>query len=241
VKPHPRRAGRIALLRAVVLTLLLSGCTPSAPSPNGSSSVTIPTSAMPGTSGTSGTSSPSAPPIDTGNWIVYESKRYGFSIKHPPGWRVYPATHDWTLKADADNWQSAGTEKFVSAANDVTASVWSTPAKDTPATLEGVAAWVEKYCELSAKFSCPGVLDRAVPLCNESDCHSGLLETFTDESQAFFTGGDHEGQLVVIAVWRPELDDTVKKYGGARRLLEGFLSGMDVCPARPDQTPPGCP
>lgn len=191
---------------------------------------------------TSGRSSPRAPPIDTGNWIVYESQRYGFSIKHPPGWRVFPAQRDWTLNADARDWQSAGTEKFVSAANDVTATVWSMPAKDLPATLEGVAAWVEKYCVLAdKKFPCPGILDRAVPLCNESDCHSGLLETFHNESQAFFTGGDHEGRLVVVTVWRPDWDYTVEKYGGARRLLEGFLSGMDVCPARPDQTLPGCP
>ena len=47
--------------------------------------------------------------------------------------------------------------------------------------------------------------------------------------------------MIVMEVGLPEWHQNVAKYGGARRLLEGFLSGMGVCPARPDQAPAGCP
>ena len=85
MKPrHTSQAGpaRIALSAALML-VLLAGCTPTAPSANTSPSTPIQTTA---TSATSATSSPSASPIDTTNWTVYESKQYGFTIKHPPGW-----------------------------------------------------------------------------------------------------------------------------------------------------------
>ena len=226
--PRPAGPGRIARRAAVVLILLLAGCTPGASPPTPSPTASV-------------TSSPSAPPIDSGNWIVYESKQYDFTIKHPPGWRVIPANHDWTLKADANDWLSRGQEGFVSPDGAVFATVWSTPATDTPNTVEGVAAWVEKYCQQIGE-PCSGIQDRAVPLCNQTACHPGLLVTLaSQESRGFFTGGDHVGQIVGVAVHRPEWEVAVEKYGGARRLLEGFLSGMDVCPARPDQTPPGCP
>ncbi len=125
-------------------------------------------------------------------------------------------------------------------AGDLFVAVWSVPAKDTPATPEGVAAWVEQYCQL-AGTSCSG-LDRSVPLCNGMDCDPGLLVKDDDGFVgAYFTGGKHKGQMIVVEVWRPEGHDVVATYGGARRLLEGFLAGMVVCPARPDQAPAGCP
>jgi len=231
---HARLAGRGRTVPrcALGLVLLLSGCTPAAPSASTAPSVEIPPPA---------TSSPSAAPIDTTNWTVYNSKQYGFSIKHPPGWAVTPAEHAWTLKADANEDHNTGQDGFVSAAGDVRVTVWSTPARVVPETLEGVATWVEKYCQQRDE-PCPGIRDRAVPLCNGRDCHPGLLlQTPGQEFRAFFTGGEHGGQMVGVAVWREEWDSSVAKYGGARRLLEGFLSGMGVCPARPDKTPPGCP
>jgi hypothetical protein len=239
MKPrHTSQAGpaRIAL-RAALMLVLLAGCTPTAPSANTSPSTPIQTTA---TSATSATSSPGASPIDTTNWTVYESKQYGFSIKHPPGWEVLPAERDWTLKADAGQEVRGGLETFVTPAEDLYVAVWSAPAKDTPETPEGVAAWVEQYCKLAGK-SCSG-LDRSVPLCNGTDCDPGLLVTDDDDAvEAFFTGGKHKGRMIAVEVGRPEGDDVVAKYGGARRLLEGFLFGMGVCPARPDQSQPGCP
>lgn len=237
----PRRtshAGRawIALSGALML-ILLAGCTPAAPSASTSPSTPIQTTATPATAATS---SPSASPIDTTNWTVYESKQYGFTIKHPPGWDVRPAERDWTPEADAGQVGSGGLEMFLTPAHDLYVAVRSAPAKDTPETREGVAAWVERYCTLTGR-SCSG-LDRSVPLCNGTDCDPGLLVTDdSDFVEAFFTGGKHEGRMIAVEVGLPESAEPVAEYGGARRLLEGFLSGMGVCPAHPDQSPPGCP
>jgi len=176
--------------------------------------------------------------MDTSNWIVYESKRYGFDIKHPPGWIVTPARHDWTLEKDAADWGGYGGDDFSPPSKDVFVSVWSTPT-NTPETVEGVAAWVEDYCTKGG-FSCTG-LDKSVRLCSERDCLPGLLVTADGKyAEAFFTGGKHKGQMVGVAVGRPEWHETVTHYGGSRRLLEGFLAGMGVCPARPDGMPPSC-
>ncbi len=219
------RAGVAAAVVAVIgfgAFALVDGRNPSAPQPASNPS-------------SSANTSPS-----TTNWTVYESKQYGFNIKHPPGWEVWqPAYRDWTLK-DAGSEDRAGQETFMTPAGDLYVAVWSSPAKDTPETLEGVAAWVEQYCKLAGK-SCSG-LDRSVPLCNGTGCDPGLLVTVDgDFVEAFFTGGKHKGQMIGVEVGRPESAEPVAKYGGARRLLEGFLSGMGVCPARPDQSQPGCP
>lgn len=232
-----RPFGPLGTLPAVVLVLLLAGCTPSAPTASASPSVTIqPT----GTSATSATSSPSASPIDTTDWVVYESKQYGFSLKHPPGWRVVPAIRDWTLEADGGQLDTPGQETFKAPGGHLYVGVWSTPVKDTPETLEGVAAWVENLCQ-EAYDDCSGLdRSRSEALCNGTDCDPGLLVT-SDSGyvEAFFTGGKHKGQMVSVVVGRSERHPTVWKYGGARRLLEAFLATMDVCPARPNQQ--GCP
>ncbi len=227
VRRQARTAGTVATARglAIVLALALGGCTPTTP-PTSTPSVA---------------SSPSPSQIDTSTWTVYESSQYGFTVKHPPGWAAKPATHPWTLTGDATNWMSTGQDRFSSAAGDVWVTVWSTPAKGMPETPEGVAAWIEKYCQ-HIDEPCPGVQDRAAPLCHTKDlCHPGLLvETPNREFRAFFTGGEHAGQIVGVAIWRPEWDQPVAKYGGARRLLEGFLSGMDVCVKKASQVPSGC-
>jgi hypothetical protein len=221
--------GRSALAPGVVLILLGTGCTPMGPSAASQPPATI-----------LATPSPSTSPIDTTNWVVYTSRRYGFDIKHPPGWTVNPATHDWMLEKDADDWGGGGSEGFSAPGASLYVTVWSTPAKDTPETLEGVASWVAEYCRQGGG-SCIG-LDQAVPLCNGTDCHSGLLVTFESGAsvEAFFTGGTRKGQMVGVTVGRPEWHESVAKYGGARRLMEGFLAGMGVCPLRQDPTPQGC-
>ena len=145
MKPrHTSQAGpaRIALHAALIL-VLLAGCTPGAPSANTSPSTPNQTTATPATS------SPSPPVIDTTNWTVYESKQYGFTIKHPPGWDVRPAERDWTLEADAGQEGKGSLEMFLTPAHDLYVAVRSAPAKDTPETREGVAAWVERYCTLT--------------------------------------------------------------------------------------------
>jgi hypothetical protein len=178
-------------------------------------------------------------PIDTTNWTVYESKQYGFTIKHPPGWDVRPAERGWTLEADAGQEGSRGLEVFLTPAHDLYVAVRSAPAKDILETPEGVRAWVEQYCNVTGG-SCSD-LDQSVPLCNGTDCDPGLLTADSGFVEAFLTGGKHKGRIVAVEVGLPEWAEPVAQYGGARRLLDGFLSGMGVCPAQPDQSQPGCP
>ncbi|HSO69122.1 MAG TPA: hypothetical protein VLQ67_05735 [Arachnia sp.] len=178
---------------------------------------------------------------DTSRWTPYTSEQHGFSLKHPPGWEVVPAEHDWMLEADADQVGGTGQDGFMAPSGEIWVTVWSAAAEDMPETPEGVMAWVEEYCELT-DVPCPGIRDSAVQLCNErKDCHPGLLVPFAGkEFRAFFTGGNYQGRIIGAAVWRPDDHASVEPYGGARRLLEAFLSTMDVCPAQ-GQPPTGCP
>ena len=60
---------------------------------------------------------------------------------------------------------------------------------------------------------------------------------FDNDVQAFFTNGAPGEDMIVIAVWWGDSEPAVASYGGSRRLLEAFLSTMDVWPA--DKTFPG--
>ena len=157
-------------------------------------------------------------------------RRYGFEIGHPADWTVVPADEDWTV-ADADDWLSPAQEAFSDPAQSVRVSAWSIAVdrQKTPETPAGVEAWVRDYCERSGNAPCSRIRDRAVPLCVElRDCHPGLLVPFETDVQAFFTGGIYPDRMVVVAVWRPESHPIVARYGGAQRLLEAFLSTIDV-------------
>jgi len=219
---------------AVLLLLVLAGCSSFPPA-----TTTSPTMTAVPPARTSETATPSKGPLDTTTWTPYKSKQYGFSLKHPPGWTVWPATRNWTPE-DAGQMGKDGQEVFVTPADDLYVAVWSTPVTATPETLKDVASWVKRYCKQTGG-SCSD-LDRSVPLCNGTDCDPGLLVTDDDEFvQAFFTDGKHKGRMIVMEVGLPESHQNAAKYGGSRRLLEGFLSEMGVCPARPDQAPAGCP
>jgi hypothetical protein len=180
----------------------------------------------------SATPNPSA--IDVTSWTTYQSDRYGFSIGHPSDWTEFPADHDWTLDADGPNWLSTGQEVFKAPGNTIRVSAWSIPVDRSamPETTEAVEAWIVSYCNASINAPCDQIHARAVPLCVERrDCHPGLLVPFTDDVQAFFTGGIYGDTMVVVAVWWGESQPAVAPYGGARRLLEAFLSTMHVCEA----------
>ena len=179
--------------------------------------------------------SPNSSPIDITSWTTYQSDRYGFSIGHPSDWTEIPADHDWTMEADATNWLSTGQEVFVTHAGaGIRVGAWSVPV-DRSATAESpeaVEAWIVTYCNASINAPCDQIHARAVPLCVERrDCHPGLLVPFTDDVQAFFTGGIYGDTMVVVAVWWGESQPAVARYGGAQRLLEAFLSTMHVCEA----------
>jgi hypothetical protein len=221
-KARDNRARRVALTVMVALVLafvansfFLGGGPVSAPSP-----------ADRPTDETSDEGQTGDGPIDTTDWPMYESERYGFSIGHPPGWTVTTADRDWTLAADGADWLSPAQERFTSPDEEIRVSAWSVPT-DTAETLEGVEDWIGTYCE-EATTPCFDIPERAQQLCNEGlNCHPGLLVTFKEEVNAFFTGGDYGGQMVVVVVWRPS--DLADEYGGPQRLLEGFLATMDVC------------
>ena len=198
------------------------------------------------------TSSPNSTPstamfgfFEMGPWTPYTSERYlsqfGALVGHPPDWTVVPATRDWSFDADAADPLSPAHESFVDPTGDIRVSVWEVPL-DVCLRVSGMCkestnylpAWVHDYCEASGiSTPCAGIEDRAVELCLEKmDCHPGVLVPFESEVQAFFRGGIYnQGAMTVVTVWRGESDPSVARYGGAQRLLEGFLSTMQVWPA----------
>ena len=173
--------------------------------------------------------------LDTTGWTTYTSETYDLRLAYPPGWTETSAIRRWRSDLDVADALSPAHERFRSSAGDVGVSVWTAPLD--PATREEttdyLVAWVEDYCEASENTPCSGIADRAVELCLEKrDCHPGLLVPFESDVQAFFSGGDYAADaMTIVAVWRPESDASVAPYGGARRLLEGFLSTMDVRPS----------
>jgi hypothetical protein len=187
------------------------------------------------------TSSPSSTPsastdvLDTSAWVTYTSDRYDLQVGHPPGWTVIPSNRRWRFNVDAAVSMSPAQEAFWSAAGDVRVSVWSVPL-DPGTRIKSVAdivAWVENYCEASKNNPCAQIDDRAVELCLERrDCHPGLLVPFKEDVQAFFSGGIYDAKaMTVVAVWRPDSGPSVARFGGAQRLLEAFLSTMQVWPS----------
>lgn len=218
---RPRSAALLALL-------LLTGCTASPPVTSETPVASdAPTSAAPSTADPTASPSSTGAPLGPPGWTTYESARYGFRIGHPPDWIVTPSARAWTT-ADANQWNNTAQEWFLSPDDNALVTAWSTPyaGEATPA---GVLAWVEQYCSDSDNVECATIGDRAEPLCHGPDCHPGLLVPFLTDTQAFFTGGEHEGTMVVVAVWRPH-DWRVEGFDDAQDLLEAFLATMDVRP-----------
>ncbi len=191
---------------------------------------------------------PTPGPSDVVAWTTFTSNQYGFTIGHPDDWTVNPADRAWELETDAADWLSPAMDDFLAPTRDVRVSAWSVPLDPgtiVDETWAEVEAWVEhQYCESAGGTYCPELLDDAVRLCVEvRDCHPGLLVAKSGrEVQAFFTGGIYPGQMVVVTVWRDELDATVAPYGGGRQLIEGFLGPMCVWPEgeRPRPSDPSC-
>jgi hypothetical protein len=187
--------------------------------------------------------------LDTSAWRTYTSTQYGFSLRHPVGWTTDPADRAWDLETDAADWLSPAFDSFVAPEGDLRVSVWSTPVDlgmNVTDSWAGIEPWFTTYCENSGGLVCPTILDGAIHLCFERrDCHPGLLvgvvPPFDTDVQAFWY---FDERMTVVTVWRAENDPSVARYGGARQLIEAFLSTMCVWPedARPpfDQAVPGC-
>jgi hypothetical protein len=101
-------------------------------------------------------------------------------------------------------------------------SAWSVAVE--PGTT--AAAWLATHCQLDA--SCSAVEDETEAV--TIDGHPGALVRSTDDALAFALVDD---RMYVVAVWRPESDSNLAPYGGATRLLKGFLSTMRLLPGGP--------
>ncbi len=161
-------------------------------------------------------------PIDTSAWTTYVSDRYGFSIGHPADWTERPAVGTWSLAKDTD-WLTQASEGFIAPGDDVLATAWSVPVE--PGTTVG--SWLAAYCPVNTK-PCSGLQERTIPV--TMDGHPGSLVRFADDTQAFILVDD---RMYVVAVWEPDSDPRTAPYGGATRLLEGYLSTMHLLPGGP--------
>lgn len=102
--------------------------------------------------------------------------------------------------------------------------------QSTDPSKASITAWAEQYCARAELSPCTGIEDRSAPLCIEKwDCHPALLVPFEQGVAAFVSGGVLE-QPQIFAVWRPESDPEAAKYGGARKILDGYLLTVGVCP-----------
>ena len=144
------------------------------------------------------------------------------------------------LQGDAQAGLSPATDTFSTPVDGgVRVSAWTL--KTNPETAieswEALGAWVQGYCEKTSNTPCTGIAERAVPMCLERrDCHPAVIVPFQDDVQAFFIGGGRD--MTVVAVWRPESDRSVARFGGSRQLLEAFLSTTNVFPpSGPDNHP----
>jgi len=177
------------------------------------------------------TASPTASLLDTSLWVPYTSDRYGVTIAHPADWSEDPAQRDFSLEVDGEPWLSEATESFINPEESVKFSAWSVPV--APGTT--LESWMEAYCTASGGSDCSQVADPAVPQVT-GDGHPGLgLFGPNVDTMAFFLKAE---VVYVTAIWRGETDPSVTPYGGARALLEAFVSTLTL-PAQPPQGSPG--
>lgn len=170
--------------------------------------------------------------IDTTSWATYNSTRYGFSIGYPTAWHTTASSHAWVFPTDATEFPPSAGETFESAAGDVAVSAWSLPI--APGT--SISAWLQSYCAVAeANSTCSTIPARTINV--DIEGHSGLLVAYKEDTQAYVQIGD---QLYIVGCWRAETDPTVAIFGGATRLLKGFLATLHL-PPPPSAAPSALP
>ena len=94
-----------------------------------------------------------------------------------------------------------------------------------------VVTWAEEDCLKLTGKSCVGIAERAEPMCLEKrDCHqAAVLVPGEGEVVAYVLDYDN-ARMQIVTVWQPDLDPSVTRYGGARKLLEAFLETKNVWP-----------
>ncbi len=168
--------------------------------------------------------SPSAPPspsptqalTDTSNWETFTSERYGYEIGHPPSWVVEPATRDWVLERDRDDFRGFGVvDRFHDESANFSVLV-SAFAADLPSgTTED--EWIAAYYEgtMVDGHACDELIDGLMESISV-DGRPGRIAVndACSDAQAFVVIDD---RMHVFAVWRPR----------HAALLEAFLSTVD--------------
>jgi hypothetical protein len=164
---------------------------------------------------------PSASPLSTAAWLPFTSTQYGYQIAYPPTWTAERATRNWVFATDRLTVPLSGqADHFLGGpnGNQVGVSGW---AADVPVgTSED--AWLTSYYQNDAGAGVNCGVTTATLLPTIVDGHPGRIATSTcDDTQAFVFIGS---RVYVFAIWRGETDPSVQSYGGARRLLDAFLS-----------------
>jgi hypothetical protein len=231
---------RLALGAAAIVVVVLAGAFLVRPPASGvggdgptPSPSTAPASIAPSTPPSSSPSTVSGP-LDTSTWATYTSTRYGFTIGRPADWSLIPSAHLWAFPADTTCCPPPGTETFLSPFGDVGVSVWSVALpKGTTAD-----AWIPTYCaKMDPDSPCSALQSSTVPA--SMGGQAGRLVQFKSDTQAFIPVG---GKLYIVACWRAENEPSVAPFGGAKRLVEAYLSTMRLLPVDPvSPAPSGTP
>ena len=220
-------------IAAGIAVVAVAGCSPAAvaPSPVVSRPAVAPSVPAPSTPPSAVPSpSPSASAgvaLDTATWQPYTSARYGFSIGHPADWAEVPSERAWTQADDAD-WLNTAVESFTAPGETIRASAWSEPVK--PGT--SLDSWIQSYCTVNTS-PCTDIASRSQAVTMDAD--PGVLVQFAGDTQAFFLVGD---RVYAIVVWEDDADPRTGPYGGAVRLLKGYLSTVRLLPGGPASPAP---
>jgi hypothetical protein len=225
--PITRLATAAAIVLAVgavsILALSNRGGGPGGVAPSSSAAV----STMPSPSVAA-----SSAPLSTAGWIPFASTRYGYTIAYPPGWTATQAERAWAFDVDRLTTPLTTADHFLGGpiGNQVGVSGWST---DVPAgTSED--AWLTSYYANDATQppNCGVTPDTFAP--TTVDGHPARMATSNcDDTQAFVFIGQ---RVYIFGIWRDESNPSVTPYGGARRLLDAFLSTVTI-PAPTTPTP----
>lgn len=194
----------------------------SAPQPPGS-----PTAAPTASLAPTGGPFPTLGPLDTSDWVEFTSTRYGFTIKRPVDWTETQSDHDWTFENDIESWTSTAPDSFIHpVGGGVKISAWSVSVTrgTTP------ESWLQSFCDATNPHPCADLQTVAV---ESGDGRPGVLTQATDGLAAFLVGQT----MYVVGIWRTEQDPSVLPYGGARRLLEGYVSTLTIAADAPERSP----
>ncbi len=191
--------------------------------------------------GATPTESSTASPDPSVAWVTFASQRYPLTIARPAGWIDHRATRDWSWELDASLTEpSRGSVDYTTnPAESLAVLAWSIPLQDgeSVATSAELEDWVAGYCDRMGNTPCDRIAGRAVPMCLGVTCAPVLIVPFESDVQAFFL--DADGDMAVVAVWRPDLHPTTVPFGGGIQMLQTILAPMGIGPPEGVASPAG--